>query len=107
MRRKNKSHSLGRLSPSEQAALVFQGVESGPHRVRAGRDKHGLVQRHFRDETEARRFCGLAWSHGERGSGQRPAFLFLTWATSHTALQLAQPLAPLLRMVGSLGAGQR
>ena len=38
MRRKNKPHSYGRLSTFEQAALVFWAVESGPHRVRAGRD---------------------------------------------------------------------
>ena len=38
MRRKNKPHSYRRLSTFEQAALVFQAVETGPHRVRARRD---------------------------------------------------------------------
>lgn len=55
---------------SEQATLVFQGAGSGPHKVRAGRDKHRPGQLHL---MEAWRCRGLAESHGERGQRRAEA----------------------------------
>lgn len=51
MRRKNKSHSFGRLSTFEQAALVFWALASGPHKIGAGQDYHNPVQSDFREEN--------------------------------------------------------